>query len=58
MADTVSISIMVGLGAFILGVIFGGHLAGYIAYKEGVEDAKYKDYIHAKCWHHHKEEFE
>ena len=56
--NTESICLMVGLGAFFLGTILGGFYAGYIAYREGVEDAKDKDYMHAKFWRHHKEEFE
>ena len=56
--DTWTIAFIVGSIALFIGILFGGALAGYIAYREGVEDAKRNWFIHAKCWHHHKEEFE
>lgn len=52
------IGFIVGGVAFFIGIIFGGNLFGCIAYREGVEDTKSNRFIHAKCWHHHKEEFE
>ena len=56
--DTWTIAFMVGICALFIGILFGGTVAGYIAYREGVEDTKSNRFIHAKCWHHHKEEFE
>lgn len=56
--DTWTIAFIVGSIALFIGVLFGGALAGFIAYREGVDDAKRNWFIHAKCWHHHKEEFE
>lgn len=52
------IGFIVGAAAFFIGIILGANLAGCIAYREGVEDTKKGNYIHARCWHHNKEEFE
>lgn len=52
------IGFIVGGCSLFIGIIFGANLAGCIAYREGVEDTKKGNYIHAHCWHHHKKEFE
>ena len=55
--DTWTIAFIVGSIALFIGILFGGALAGHIAYREVVEDTKSNRFIHAKCRHHHKEEF-
>ena len=46
------------MAAFFIGLALGSALAGYLAYREGVEDQKEHRYDHAHSWYHHKEEFE
>lgn len=56
--NTVLLCFCVGVAAFFIGLALGSALAGYLAYREGVEDQKEHRYDHAHSWYHHKEEFE
>ena len=49
--------LIVGLSAFLLGLIIGCNAAGSIAYDEGVRDEKAHWYIHAHNWWHDKDEY-